>query len=54
MKSVTFDKSDRDRAIVIWDIVKIIPVYRKDVYGNVELIAVDDFLKESIKKTYHN
>lgn len=48
----SYDASDQDRDVVVWDLAEILMLYRVDTRGKVELVGVDDYFLEATKTTY--
>lgn len=56
MKSVrevfTYNAIEQDRDIVLWDLVKVLVLYRVNKKGQTELVGVGDYFDSSTQKTY--
>ena len=47
-----YDATDCDRNVVLWDLVRVLALYRKDKKGSIELIGIDDYYVDDVQKTY--
>lgn len=43
---------DKDRDIIWWDIVKVVALYRESKKGKIKLLGVDDYLMDTLERTY--
>lgn len=47
-----YEATDYDRNVVLWDLARVLTLYRIDKKGNIELIGVDDYYLTDSQKTY--
>lgn len=47
-----YEATNVDRTIVLWDLAKVLVLYRVDKKGNTELLGIGDYYLGSYKKTY--
>lgn len=51
-ETFNYDAVDYDRAVVLWDVVKVLALYRTNIKGETELVGVGDYLVLEEQKTY--